>query len=115
MNITLDFTQKAQIEAVKDNQPLAVMPAVLAQKLLRMYATKLSRSSNTAIIDEHINMLKQYTELGDLDGAILASMSWLAERELIQNITHENWDAYTVPVIDAATIADNEMMSHNMH
>ena len=95
-NITLDFTAGKSLNNIATEQPLAIMPAVLAQKLLSMYAEKMYYSSADAIISRHADDLKQYANANDLDGAIQASLSWVMERELIANIQSGNWDAYAV-------------------
>jgi hypothetical protein len=100
MNITLDFTANNSVKNLTENQPLAVMPAGLAKKLLEMYAENLARSSNQDIITRHIKNLSKISETGDLQAAMEASLEWIAERELIQNIQHDYWDAYEVkPVV----------------
>jgi hypothetical protein len=112
MNILFDFTQQSQVNATLENQPVAVMPVELAQKLLRMYATKLSSSNNGDIIDKHIATLIDLRNNRDLDGAIKASLLWIAERELIQNVQHENWDAYAV-ALEGAVMPDNGEIALN--
>lgn len=97
MNITLNFTNQQALANITETQPLAVMPAELAKKLLKMYASKLVNSTNKNIILDHTAILEAYANDGDLQGAMEASISWLGERELIQNAIHENWSAYSVP------------------
>lgn len=96
MNIKFNFATQNVVNQVVDNQELAVMPAALAQKLLRIYAEGLVETSNRSIINQHREVLKGFAENNDLNGAILETLSWIAERDLIQNIMHENWDAYKV-------------------
>jgi arginine repressor len=96
MNITLDFTKQSTINAAIEQQPVAVMPATLAQKLLRLYATKMKSSRASDIINNLIGDLRTCAEHQDVDMAKSAVLSWAAERELINNIEEENWEAYTV-------------------
>lgn len=100
MNITLDFTKQNTIDVVVENQPVAVMPAKLAQKLLRLYATKLKNSRASDIINNLIGDLRTCAENQDLNNAKDIVLSWAAERELIDNISEENWDAYAVRTVE---------------
>lgn len=96
MNIKFNFATQNVVNQVVENQELAVMPAVMAQKLLRIYAERLSDTTGRRIIQQHIEKLAVFAENDDLDSAIKESLAWVAERDLIQNIQHENWDAYSV-------------------
>lgn len=94
MNIKFNFATQNAINQVVENQELAVMPATMAQKLLRIYARELTGTTNRDIIVQHIKTLSTFAENNDLDSAIKESLAWVAERDLIQNIQHENWEAY---------------------
>lgn len=96
MNITMNFTQNNSFTNLAANQPVAVMPTELAKKLLKLYANQLVNGSNKSIINTHIEELQAFAHAHDLQGAMETSISWLTERELILNITNENWDAYKV-------------------
>lgn len=93
-NITLDFTQASTVAKLTENQPLAVMPAELAKKLLINYADQLRAYTTEEIINRHISRLQ---EAKTLDDAIQISLSWINERDLVKNVAHRNWDVYTVP------------------
>lgn len=109
-NITLDFTASNSVANLAVDQPVAIMPAELAKKLLKMYASKLAASNNHHIIQTQIDILKDYRDNADLNGAINASLSWVIKRELIQNISNENWDAYKVePMPDNGGIPLNQL------
>lgn len=95
-NITLDFSSSQQMENLTSNQPLAIMPAELAKKLLRMYADSLFATDTRTIITDHIDILTARAKDNDLPGAINASLSWIVERELISNVVNGNWSAYEV-------------------
>lgn len=86
------------------DQPVAVMPAELAKKLLQMYAERLRYASETEIIRDHIKTLEKFATANDLEGAMSASLSWLTERELINNIAQGNWDAYKAVVEESVMI-----------
>ena len=103
--VVLDFTQINSPE-----QEVAVMPANLAKKLLVEYATKLVSVSSSEIIDNHINNLKSIRHTGmqgdRLTNVIKCSTEFVQERQLINNIVAENWNAYEVPTQDAATVLE---------
>lgn len=94
-NITLDFTGNKSMDALLAGQPVAIMPAELAKKLLKMYADRLVSAKANAIIDNHIANLHEASENGDLNGAIEMSISWIQERDLINNVSAGNWDVYS--------------------
>lgn len=96
MNITLDFTSKNSVNNIISNQEIAILPSKIAKRLLKSYVTALRGASNSQIIESHITRLTQLKENRDLEGAIQASLEWIAEREIIQNVMNENWDAYKV-------------------
>ena len=92
-NITLDFTIKATVEGLTAGQPLAIMPADLAQRLLMSYASQLKYADITDIIGAYADDLKMSRTIGE---AITKSLSFIQERQLIDNINAGNWDSYTV-------------------
>ena len=94
-NITLDFSVNKSIEGLTAGQELAIMPASLAKRLLEAYAVNLSRASARGIIQEHVEVLQS---VSTVDEAIEASLTWVAERDLINNIIAKNWDAYRVEI-----------------
>ena len=49
-NVVLDFTSNKSINGMLAGQPVAIMPAELAKKLLADYATKLSKTTLSSII-----------------------------------------------------------------
>lgn len=98
-NIVLDFTQNKSMESLLAGQPVAIMPAELAKKLLRMYAEKLQRVKFEGLKLEHCEDLSRSLNMDEL---IAKQVSFVVEQELIQNITHEQWDAYAVPEIVTA-------------
>jgi hypothetical protein len=110
-NIVFDFTQASQAKVLLKNQPTALMPAVLAQKLLRMYAKELTKAKVEDIIEEHIHHLMIAKDNGDLKRAIEASLTFVAERELIKNIADEQWDAYAVNPVKPETEQREESLA----
>lgn len=96
MNIVLDFTVNKAIESLTAGQPLAVMPAELAKRLLRSYANTLQSRSVNSIIHDHINDLSNCENMSQ---AVEVSLEFIQERELIQNVQYGNWDAYEVKSI----------------
>jgi len=86
-NVIYDFS------VVNTKQDLAIMPVVLAKKLLQIYAKKLKNATAEYIIKEHVYALNACTSL---DEAVDASLCFVQERELIDNITENNWNAYAI-------------------
>ena len=103
-NITLDFTANKAIESLTAGQPLALLPAELAKKLLKLYATQLNKTSAREIITNHISNLRDIVNEDNVEDklskAIVASIEWIQERDLISNVVAENWDVYTVNTDD---------------
>lgn len=97
LNVTLDFTIIQQ----DTQQPVAVMPAELAKKLLKMYAKGLYKAAPRDIILPIIDELQGI--INDKEGhsverAVQACMQFVAERQLIDDCSKENWNAYsTIP------------------
>ena len=99
MNLTqtvvLDFTSNKSINGMLAGQPVAIMPAELAKKLLADYATKLSKTTLSSIIEEHVSELRESKNHQDM---MVKSIEFIQERELIQNCATKNWEAYTVEI-----------------
>ena len=98
-NITLDFTPNKTIESVLGQQEVAIMPANLAKKLLVLYAQHLSSTTTRRVIQDHISILEARAADSDLQGALVASLEFVAERDLISNVASENWSAYEVKAV----------------
>lgn len=92
-NIVLDFTVNKSIEQLTVNQPLAVMPAELAKRLLQMYAENLVRTSSSNIIR---NFKATINVEGTVEQSVDAALTYIQERELVNNVMQGNWDVYTV-------------------
>lgn len=98
-NITLDFTANKAMETVNANQPLAIMPAELAKKLLKEYAKKLVSASIYEIVDGFKASI--YPGDDSIPDVMNKCASFIQERMLIENCAKENWDAFTVIDPDA--------------
>lgn len=85
--LVMDFTMNVP-------QDVAIMPASLAKKLLRVHADILSRTSAHEIVNLLIESLKPCKNQGDLNNAVQVCQDFVNERLLIDNILKENWDAY---------------------
>jgi len=92
-NVVLDFTTNKSIDGLLAGQPVAILPAELAKKLLADYANKLTTTSLNNIIEEHVDNLRSSKTHQDI---MEKSISFIQERELIQNCSAKNWDAYAV-------------------
>lgn len=92
-NIKYNFTAN-----VVNEQPLAVMPASLAQKLLRDMASKLVGVRPVHIMEDFLAELHATKEAysDDLEKFNAVALNYLNERSLIENVSKENWDAYKV-------------------
>jgi hypothetical protein len=93
MNVVLDFTTNKSINGVLAGQPVAILPAELAKKLLAEYASKLVKSSLENIIEDHVQNIRNSEDHAEL---MRKSIEFIQERELIQNCAAENWNAYEV-------------------
>jgi hypothetical protein len=94
LNVTLDFTIIQQ----DTQQPIALMPAELAKKLLKMYAKGLVNASPRDIILPIIDELQGIIndkEDKSVDRAVQACMQFVAERQLIDDCSKENWNVYS--------------------
>ena len=99
-NVVLDFTQN-------NSQPLAVMSAPLAKKLLQIMTDHLSGATSFDIIN---NLLTQLHSIDptcgkeSIDNAIEITTAFVEERTLIDNVVTNNWDAYAVePTVETET------------
>lgn len=82
-----------------EGQEIALMPANLAKKLLKMFADKLVNASASEIISQHMDDLRSVMRGASdykLEDAIALSQEFVNERTLVANIQAENWDAYLV-------------------
>jgi len=92
-NVTLDFTVNQDLNGLIAGQPVAILPAELAKKLLKMMADKMRHASLSTIIEAHVTTLRAAT---DVNEAVNISSAFIQERTLIDNVVAGNWDAYTV-------------------
>jgi hypothetical protein len=92
-NVVLDFTTNKSMDGLLAGQPVAILPAELAKKLLADYANKLTTTSLNNIIEEHVDNLRSSKDHQDM---MEKSISFIQERELIQNCSAKNWSAYEV-------------------
>lgn len=95
-NIVLDFSGNKSMDTMLAGQPLAIMPAELAKKLLKIYANTFIRADAADIINDHITDLHIAAAEKDLNTAMKISFEWLQERDLIKHILCDDWDAYKV-------------------
>ena len=96
-NIVLDFTNSKTIEKQLGEQPLAIMPAHIAEKLLTLAAEQMIKASSKEIIEDHIVSLENIVRSGKgLNEAVRESIEWIQERELIHNIASGAFDSYRV-------------------
>ena len=80
---------------------VAVMPAGLAKRLLKLLAKELEPASANMIALKHLEVLNLVrgdiiSEKATLDDFVQANLDFVIERQLIDNVTKENWDAYKV-------------------
>lgn len=99
MKILFNFANGGSLDSLSTNQPMAVMSAELAKRLLKRYADSLVDATPEGIIRDHIDVLTSYANDNDLNGAIGASLGWMKERDLIDNVSKGNWNVYAVPEI----------------
>ena len=97
-NIKFDFSAQGV-----EGQELAVMPATLAIKLLRMMSDRLVKATSEEIVGQHIDKLrteclsnKEMSGEERIHTAQLISLEFIQERELVKNISTNNWNAYAV-------------------
>ena len=88
-NIVRDYTKNNLVY----NQELAVMPAMLAEKLLKLYAENLTKAPVQAIIGEHMDRLRKCKTIAE---SIAVSIDYTNERVLINNINAGNWGVYDI-------------------
>lgn len=87
--LVLDFTQSSEVEEI------AIMPASLAQRLLKDYANHLALATTKEIVGRFLDDVRNASG-ESLEFAVATAKSWVQERELIDNIVNNNWDAYKV-------------------
>ena len=87
-NVVLDFTRN-------NSQPLAIMSAPLAKKLLQIMADRLQGARAEDIIADFISNL-QHGGDANLEHVVNTAATFVEERTLIDNVVAENWDAYKV-------------------
>lgn len=115
LNVTLDFTIIQQ----DTQQPVAVMPAELAKKLLKMYARGLVNASPRDIILPIIDELqgiingKEPKDNTKVQEAVQACMQFVAERQLIDDCAHENWNAYSTAPQEPVVIGKIDLDLNN--
>jgi hypothetical protein len=91
-NVVYDFTQTP-------NQPLAIMSAPLARKLLQIMVDHLSGATARDIIADFMMSLQSGGD-ANLEHVLSTAIAFVEERTLIDNVVAENWDAYKVePVV----------------
>jgi len=95
-NITLDFTAEKAVDGAIAGQPLAIMPAELAKKLLKDYAKRLVSASSSEIIEPLMHAIEIAYRHGTVNDAVLTCAHFIQERTLIDNCATENWDAFAV-------------------
>lgn len=111
-NIKFDFSVQGVV-----GQELAVMPATLAIRLLRMMSDNIVKATSGEIVGEHIDRLrseclsnKEMSGEERIHTAILISLEFIQERELIKNISTNNWNAYSTlkeePAIPVSELSD---------
>ena len=88
-NIVLDFTTNP----LNNNQPLAVMPAHIAKLALSQLAHILGSVSLGTIKERLVDKIDNCKTVEDL---ITVTYEFTVERQLVENIVRENWDAYKV-------------------
>ena len=93
MNVVLDFTANKSLANVTANQPVALMPASLAKRLLEMYAARLVKADTSEIIAAFKGSIDVY---GTVTEAVQVALEFVQERELIDNIQAGYWDTYAV-------------------
>lgn len=95
-NITLNFTAEKAVNGAIAGQPLAIMPAELAKKLLKDYATKLVSASDSDIIKPLMEDIEIAYRHGTVNDAVLVCAQFIQERTLIDNCAKENWNVFAV-------------------
>lgn len=92
-NIAYDFSDKNVTAQLSEGQPLAIMPAYLAKKLLQLYEKSLVNASSDDIISQHIHELRKCTTV---DQSVELSLVYIQERQLIADVAAGNWSIYEV-------------------
>jgi hypothetical protein len=92
-NIVLDFTQEKQLNNFIAGQPLAILPAELTKKLLEDYSKRLRDASLEDIVEAHVAELREANSINDV---LQKSISFIQERDLINNCSNHNFKPYEV-------------------
>jgi hypothetical protein len=102
LNIVYDFTQNESLNELLEEQPVAVIPAELAKRLLKAWAQNLVKVPLVKIVGEHIDDLDTTVQKkgNTMDDVVHVSLSFIQERQLIQACANENWDMYAVDTVD---------------
>jgi len=91
-NVIMDFNKSPD-----STQPLAIMPARLAVKLLKDYADSLVHSNVHDITKRHTDHLLHLAGSGSpLREIVDASLEFVNERTLINNVKEGNWEVYNI-------------------
>lgn len=118
-NITLDFTTSNAVTSQLDQQELAIMPAILAKKLLKDYAQGLISCSPRDIIlpliDDLQSIINGSYEAGSnkVNQAITLCADFIQERGLITACSNEEWDKFAVKSEEPAIVGFVENRSIN--
>lgn len=90
-NVVFDFTRPdlGQVD-------VAIMPAGLAKKLLKLAAATSSSTITSDLMETQVNHLRVLTYMGQYDEFVKANLDFVLERQLMNNIENEKWDAYTI-------------------
>lgn len=102
-NIVLDFTRTPEGGFME--QPVAIMPAELAKRLLIDYVANLQKASVANIRDQY---MLEINGCQSVDQLIHASLAFVQERELINYVLKQNWEPFEVgtPVAPTKMKAD---------
>ena len=86
------------MDFVQTNAPveIATMRASIAKRALKALAKECSSVSAYTLMQEQINDLISCQDNENYKGFIESCDSFVQERELMDNIQSENWDAYKV-------------------
>lgn len=88
-NVIYDFCNTKLLES----QPVAVMPAGMARKLLEFSSFFIRNMSFEEIKADIIKDLHQAPTIEELE---LRALSFIQMRELLDNVEKKNWSAYSV-------------------
>ena len=91
-NIVLDFTATQAVAGIANDQPLAIMPAELAKKLLKTYAKNLIGASSYEIIQGFKDSIASDSD--SIDDVMNKCVEFVQERTLIEHCAKEQWDYF---------------------